>query len=130
MIQDVIAHENTDIAFSPNIIASLGLLYEPIKNLEITVLSKYVGAQYLDNTSNEDRKLDAYFITNLGINYSIMSWGFKEIKIGLLTNNIFNHLYENNGYTWGYIYGGKRITENYYYPQAGRNILVRLTLKM
>lgn len=130
MIQDVIAHTNTDIAFSPNTIASLGLLYEPIKNLELSLLSKFVGKQFLDNTSNKNRKLDAYYITNLSVNYTITTWGFKELKIGVLTNNLLNHLYENNGYTWGYIYGGKRITENYYYPQAGRNFLVRLTLKM
>jgi iron complex outermembrane receptor protein len=74
--------------------------------------------------------LNAYYTTNLNVNYTIKSWGFREIKIGVLANNLFNYLYENNGYTWGYIAGGKRITENYYYPQAGRNFLVRLTLKM
>ncbi|MEN9999077.1 MAG: hypothetical protein RI922_2067 [Bacteroidota bacterium] len=128
--QDVIVHNNTDIAFSPSTIASLGLSYVPIKNLDITVLSKYVGKQYLDNTSNENRKIDAYYLTNLSINYTIKDVLFKEIKIGVLTNNLFNYMYENNGYTWGYIYGGKYITENFYYPQAGRNFLVRLTLKM
>jgi iron complex outermembrane receptor protein len=130
MIQDVVAHSNTDIAFSPSTIASLGLLYEPIKNLEFSLLSKYVGKQYLDNTSNENRKLDAYYLTNLSVSYTIKNVGFKEIVIGALVNNLFNSKYENNGYTWGYIYGGKRITENYYYPQAGTNFLVRLTLKM
>ncbi len=128
--QDVIVHNNTDIAFSPSTIASLGLSYVPIKNLDITILSKYVGKQYLDNTSNENRKIDAYYLTNLSINYTIKDVLFKEIKIGVLTNNLFNYMYENNGYTWGYIYGGKYITENFYYPQAGRNFLLRLTLKM
>ena len=130
MVQDIIAHSNTDIAFSPNVIASFGLAYEPIKNLDIQLLLKYVGKQFMDNTSNESRKLDAYYITNLSVNYSISKWGLKELKIGVLSNNIFNHQYENNGYTWGYISGGKRITENFYYPQAGRNFLVRLTLSM
>jgi iron complex outermembrane receptor protein len=106
------------------------LRYEPIKNLDITLQSKYVGKQYLDNTSNESKKLNAYYTSNLTVNYTIKTWGFREIKIGVLANNLFNYLYENNGYTWGYIAGGKRITENYYYPQAGRNFLVRLTLKM
>ena len=123
-------HKNTDIAFSPATIASLGLMYEPIKNLDITLQSKYVGKQYLDNTSHESKKLNAYYTSNLTVNYTIKTWGFREIKIGVLANNLFNYLYENNGYTWGYIAGGKRITENYYYPQAGRNFLVRLTLKM
>ena len=130
MIQDVIAHTNTDIAFSPSVISSFGINYAPIKNLEINLLSKYVGKQYLDNTSNETRKLDAYFTSNLTVNYTIKTWGFKEIQIGVLCNNLFNALYENNGYTFGYTAGGKRITENYYYPQAGRNFLVRLTLKL
>jgi iron complex outermembrane receptor protein len=130
MIQDVIQHSNTDIAFSPNTIAAVGISYEPIKRLELNVLSKFVGKQFLDNTSTAERALDAYYITNLTIQYSLPNWGFKEIKIGVLANNIFNHLYENNGYTFGYISGGKRITENYYYPQAGSNFLLRLTLKM
>ena len=130
MVQDIIGHTNTDIAFSPSVISSFGINYAPIKNLEINLLSKYVGKQYLDNTSNETRKLDAYFTSNLTVNYTIKTWGFKEIQIGVLCNNLFNALYENNGYTFGYITGGKRITENYYYPQAGRNFLVRLTLKI
>ncbi len=130
MIQDIIAHSNTDIAFSPSVISNFGINYAPIKNLEINLLSKYVGKQYLDNTSNGTRKLDAYFTSNLTVNYTIKTWGFKEIQIGVLCNNLFNALYENNGYTFGYVTGGKRITENYYYPQAGRNFLVRLTLKI
>lgn len=130
MIQDIIAHSNTDIAFSPSVISSFGINYEPIKNLEINLLSKYVGKQYLDNTSNEARKLDAYLTSNLTVNYTIKTWGFKEIQIGVLCNNLFNTFYENNGYTFGYIASGKKITENYYYPQAGRNFLAKLTLKM
>ncbi len=130
MIQDIIEHSNTDIAFSPNAIAALGLSYMPLKGLEINLLSKYVGQQYLDNTSNDSRKLDDYYITNLNVNYTFTKFGFKEVSLGLLVNNIFDHEYENNGYTWGYIYGGQRITENFYYPQAGRNLLVRLTLKI
>ena len=127
MIQDVIHHKNTDIAFSPNAIASLGLLYEPIKNLELGLMSKYVGKQYLDNTSNNNRKLNEYYLTNLTLNYTFVKLGLKEIKVGVLVNNVFNYLYENNGYTFSYVYGGELTTENYYYPQAGRNFLARIS---
>jgi iron complex outermembrane recepter protein len=127
MIQDVINHKNTDIAFSPNAIASLGLLYEPIKNLELGLMSKYVGKQYLDNTSNNNRKLNEYYLTNLTLNYTFVKLGLKEIKVGVLVNNVFNYLYENNGYTFSYVYGGELTTENYYYPQAGRNFLARIS---
>ena len=130
MIQTVIQHSNTDIAFSPNVIAALGIQYEPIKNLTLTWQSKYVGKQYLDNTSNDRKSIDAYFTNNLMVNYSIKIKGIREMNVGILANNILNALYENNGYTFGYISGGKRIKENYYFPQAGRNFLLRLTIKI
>jgi len=130
MIQDQVVHSNTDIAFSPNLISSVGLLYEPLKGLEITWLAKYVGSQYLDNTSSKDRTLDPYFINNAGISYSFKNWGFKDIKIGLMANNLFNYRYANNGYTWGYILGGTRVIENFVYPQAGRSFLIKLSLQL
>jgi iron complex outermembrane receptor protein len=123
-------HSNSDLAFSPNIISSIGLSVEPLKNLFFTVTSKYVGQQFLDNTSNENRKIDAYFKTNLRLDYTIREKLFKEINIGFAVNNVFNALYANNGYTWGYVYGGQEIHENFYYPQAGINFMTRLTLKM
>jgi len=92
-------------------------------------MSKYVGDQYLDNTMNETRKMDAYFISNIRIQYEINDVVFKKITIGLLVNNLFDHMYENNGYTWGYIYDNYRVTENFYYPQAGRNFLARIALQ-
>ena len=90
-------------------------------------MSKYVGKQYLDNTSNNNRKLNEYYLTNLTLNYTFVKLGLKEIKVGVLVNNVFNYLYENNGYTFSYVYGGELTTENYYYPQAGRNLLARIS---
>lgn len=130
MIQTVIQHTNTDIAFSPNLIAALGIQYEPIKNLTLNWQAKYVGKQYLDNTSNYRKSIDAYFTNNLMVNYSFKIKGIRDMNVGLLANNILNALYENNGYTFGYISGGKRINENYFFPQAGRNFLLRLTVKI
>ncbi|MES2590166.1 MAG: TonB-dependent receptor [Bacteroidota bacterium] len=129
MIQDKIVHKNTDIAFSPNLITSLTLSYSPIKDLNFSILSKYVSKQFLDNTSTDSRSLDAYYITNLNANYTTSKLFGKEITFGLLVNNVFNHLFENNGYTWGYILGNKRIVENFYYPQAGINLLGRIAIK-
>jgi len=129
-VQDTIAHSNTDLAFSPNVIASGGIEYTPIKNLNITFLSKYVGSQFLDNTSSEDRMIDAYFFSNLQLSYKMENVLFKEMIFSLSVNNVFDELYENNGYTWGYVYGGQRTIENFYYPQAGRNFMARITLNM
>lgn len=128
-IQDEIVHTNTDLAFSPNVIGTLGLNYEPVKGLELGWTTKYVGSQFLDNTSSSDRMLDAYLFSNVQISYTVKDVVFSEATLGLQVNNVFNELYENNGYTWGYVYGGQRTIENFYYPQAGRNLMLRLTLK-
>lgn len=128
--EDEIKHAKTDLAFSPNLIAALGLNYEPINGLVLGASSKFVSEQYLDNTSSETRKIESYFFTNFQVSYTIKDVLFREITVGVQLNNAFNHLYENNGYTWGYIAGGQRISENFYYPQAGTNIMTRLTIKL
>ncbi len=120
---------NTDISFSPNIVAGSTLSYFPVTNLELTWLSKFVGKQYLDNTTNNFRAISPYFKNDLRIIYSIRPGFMKEISISLLVNNIFNELYESNGYTYGYFGGGQEFRENLYYAQAGTNFMTSLVLK-
>ena len=128
--QDAILHKNTDLAFSPNIVADLGLIYEPIDDLKINFSGKHVGDQYLDNTSTETQKLNAYTTVNLQLDYTLKEVLFEEVSFGLLVNNLLDASYESNGYNWGYIYGGVRTVENFYYPQAGRNFLARVVFKL
>ncbi|MDG1849645.1 MAG: TonB-dependent receptor [Flavobacteriales bacterium] len=128
--QDTIAHKNTDLAFSPNIVANLGLTYEPLEDLSINLSGKHIGGQYLDNTSTETQKLNAYTTLNLQLKYTLKEVLFEEVSFGLLVNNLLDESYESNGYTWGYIYGEVRTVENFYYPQAGRNFLARVVFKL
>jgi iron complex outermembrane receptor protein len=121
-------YKNTDIAFSPNMIAAASIEYNPFKGLNLMVQTKYVGEQFLDNTSNSDRKIEGYQTVDARISYSIFPKKMKEISFNLLANNIFNTLYSSNGYTYSYIVG-ETITENFYYPQAGTNFLIGMTLK-
>ena len=128
--QELIAHKNTNLAFSPTIVSNAGLTFEPLKNLSIDWITKYVGRQYLDNTSNDNRSINPFSFSNLTLSYKITNKFFEEITFGFLANNIFNTLYSNNGYTFSYIYGGQTTTENFYYPQAGRNFLGRILIKI
>jgi len=118
----------TDIAFSPNVVGSSELSYSPIKGGEIAFISKYVGKQYLDNTSNENRKLDAFFVNAARLHYGFSTKSVKNVGLTLLVNNLFSTLYSANGYTYAYIDTQKRIDTNYYYPQATRNFLLSLSL--
>ncbi|WP_090337835.1 TonB-dependent receptor [Dyadobacter koreensis] len=123
---DLINHGKSDISFSPNVIAGSQFTYSPQKNLEFALLTKYVGKQYLDNTSNETRKLDAYFTNDIRMTWTIKPSWAKEITFNFLLNNVFSERYESNGYTYGYIAGETLTQENFYFPQAGRNFLVGL----
>ena len=122
-------HHNSNLAFSPNIIAASQIRVLPFKNMYIDLMSKYVSDQYMDNTQNDSRKLDAFFVNNILFSYTKnFAKGIKTMRIGLLFNNVLNEKYEPNGYTYSGISGGVRSDYNYYYPQAGRNYLMQVTL--
>lgn len=124
-------YRNVDLAFSPRLIAAQQITIKPLGEFEVNLLSKYVDKQYLDNTQNESRKLNAFFVNDLRLAYTFSSLkGVKSLRVGLLINNIFNELYEPNGYTFSYIVGGQRMWENYYYPQAGTNFLLNVSVKL
>ncbi len=127
--QKVIEHKNTDLAFSPTVNAFGGINYV-YKGLTCNWTTKYVGRQYLDNTSDVNRSLNPFSFSNLLFSFVIPTKVLKEATIGLQVNNIFNTMYENNGYTFSYIYAGQMTTENFYYPQAGRNFMLRLLIKL
>jgi len=118
-----IVHTDTDIAFSPNVIVGSRLNYQFNKNFSVDLLSKFVGQQFLDNTSNENKAIDPYAINDLVLTYNLSSEFIQNIDFKLSINNILNTTYESNGYTFSYIAGGL-IEENFFYPQAGINFLL------
>ena len=120
----------TDISFSPNLIAGGQLSYAPGKNVELAWLSKYVSKQFMDNTSDTRRSLNSFFVNDIRASYSIKPKFVKELTFSLLVNNLFNHLYESNGYTYSYISEKQTVTENFYYPQAGTNFLLAVKVRL
>lgn len=122
-------YQKTNIAFSPDFVGSSELGFAPIKGGEIALISKYVSKQYLDNTSNNTRKLNAFFVNNIRLRYNFSTKAVKNVGVSFLINNIFGELYEPNGATYPDIEGGKVVNYNYYYPQANRNFLASLSLR-
>jgi len=122
-------YTNTTISFSPSSILSGELVYNPTKALALSWQSKHVGQQYLDNTENNTRKLNAYWVNNARLGYNFTRKGFKNVNLALLINNVLNKKYESNGYTFGYLSGGALTTENFYFAQSGTNLMLSLNLK-
>lgn len=123
-------YEETDISFSPNVVSGVELNIIPLKNWEISFPGKYVSRQYLDNTGNADRSLNAFYVQNFRTAYTLNNVLFKETNFILQVNNVFNKRYEPNGYTFSYIAGGATITENFYFPMAGTNFTFGINIKL
>lgn len=122
-------HTNTDISFSPSVIAAAMAGYKINKNWVFDVFGKYVGDQYLDNTQNEGRKLDAFTNVDVSLKYTNAAIeGIKELTMGVYLNNVLNSFYAPNGYTFGGILNGQRANFNYVYPMAGRNVMFKASI--
>jgi iron complex outermembrane receptor protein len=127
---------NTNIAYSPDFIAGNMVTFLPIKNLQIAFLSKFVGEQFMANIDAEGSKLRSYFVNDLNVSYEFIPKGvFKSIYLSALVNNIFDYKYISNGFFYTYDDDFSNppavatIEGAGYYPQAGINFLIGLTLK-
>lgn len=127
---------NTNISFSPNLIFGNALVFQASKNIKMSLLSKYVGEQYMGNVDSELSKLDSYFVNDFNMSYVINTNSiFKSITLTALVNNIFNVEYVSNGYFFTYedtwTSPGESLTMEGagYYPQATTNFLLGATFK-
>jgi iron complex outermembrane receptor protein len=128
---------NTNIAYSPDIIVGNVVTFLPIRNFQISFLSKFVGEQYMGNIDSEGSKLKSYFVNDLNVSYEIKPKSvFKAVVLSVLVNNIFDYKYVSNGYfyTFDDDYSNPAAVTTIegagYYPQAGINFLAGLTLQL
>jgi iron complex outermembrane receptor protein len=132
------SYANTDISFSPSLISAVQVSVYPfrkrqksfIQYVSIDILEKYVGEQYLDNTSKRNRMLKSYMTSDVICHWplSVKSHTVLNFKAGI--NNLFNKRYEANGYTYSYQYDSTLTTQNYYSPQAGRRWMVGIGIEL
>lgn len=121
--------ETTDIAFSPAIVGGAAINFLPVENFELSLLSKYVGKQYMDNTQDDSRKLNPFYTQDIRAIYRIKNKWLKELSITGQVNNVFDKKYEPNGYTFSYIWGGETVTENFYFPMTGTNFMIGVNFR-
>ncbi|MBM3436618.1 MAG: TonB-dependent receptor, partial [Bacteroidetes bacterium] len=119
----------TDISFSPDLIGGSNLSWEPFQSFRIALQQKYVGRQYIDNTSNKNRSLDPYFVSDLKLCYSIKTGFIRQIDLMISLNNIFNTEYESNAWVYRYYYGNEEYKMDGYFPQAKFNVMAGVSLK-
>jgi iron complex outermembrane receptor protein len=124
-----VEHKNTNIAFAPSLIAfgQLGVTpfvnHKDLKAFQVNLMYKHIGNQYLDNTSNKDRMLPSYGLVDLRLMYNWKINNKNTVQFNLTVYNLLNKMYVSNGYNYSYIADGSLQNGNYYFPQAGTNIL-------
>jgi len=144
-----VVHNNTDLAFSPDIIANLEVGYKANQMTawgirfapELSLLNKYVGRQFMDNTSSLDASLDPYTFSDLRLRIPIDLKGKQALEFNFWINNIFDSQFFSNGWVYRFRSAGySPLADDPYarregmgqynltglFPQAGRNWLMGL----
>ncbi len=119
----------TDLAFSPTLLFNSKLNFEPVKSLQVGFMSRYVGKQYIDNTSSEMRILSPYFINDLQLSYAFHPHFIKEISVQFQVSNLFNAEYETNAWIYRYYSSGEEGNFDGYFPQAGVHFMAGIRLR-
>jgi len=118
----------TNISYSPNVVGSAVLTFIPLKDLDLSIISKFVGKQYFTNASSENSKIDPYSVFNFRAGYSFSVSNIKRINVQLSVNNLLNKNYISNAYGGNWFEQGVEKTWSYYFPQAGTHFMLRLGL--
>ncbi len=125
----------SDLSFSPNVVASSELSFRvwgqaDRGHADLTLVTKYVSDQYLDNTASRERMLDAYVVNDVRANITLVGWkGTRSIDVNLTVRNVFSELYESNGWVYSYVYEGRRQQMVGLYPQAPVNLLCGVAVR-
>ncbi|TCJ12530.1 TonB-dependent receptor [Flaviaesturariibacter flavus] len=128
---DTLNYNNTQIAYSPWLTSAGTIIAKPAKGFEVSLISKGVSKQYLDNSAQANRMLRGYFVQDAELRYNwAPTRGLSGLETFVRVNNIWNRAYESNGYTYSYKYDNSLVRENFYYPMAGTNVLVGLNVRL
>jgi len=129
---------NTNISFSPDVIAGNVVTYSPNENIDLSLFSKYVGKQYINNFDTESVALESYFTSDFNIQYKVNKLPvLKSMVFSGQVNNVFNNLFSNNAFYFNFDVandendpsaGVTTIDGSAIYPQAGINFLLGITL--
>lgn len=137
MIVQSIDYGTTDLSFSPSVVGAGIITLRPLaycgprgKDFRLQIIGKYVGSMYVDNTSREEMRQDAYGLLNLKASYTWHLRGGNELEAQLAVNNVLNHKYRVNAWNSTY-YFEDGTTEVYrgYFQQPGTNYMGRVVVR-
>ena len=127
--QHQVEFSNTDILMSPSLVGMASMTLRPFVSMSgfmnsayLTLNGKYVGKQYYDNTSSDDRSIPSYFVADLSAGFELPHMSFS-----LHVNNLFNHMYYADAWLWRAYFqqDDAYISDVGIYPQAPLNLMFK-----
>ncbi len=130
--QQQFVRKQADLALSPNLIAGAELAFSPFQkgtwtekqSLTLSLLTRYVGQQFIDNSGDVNNTLKAYSFSDLRVVYQHKGQLLRQLELSLWVNNLFNAMYSSNAWSYRYIYAGQGAVDQGLYPMAGRNVML------
>ena len=102
---------------TPRLLANAGLAWRTTDALRLTLDARHTGRSYLSNTGNDDFVLPAFTTADVGA-----EWRAGRYGVMAQLRNAANARAYRGGYT--------DFTTSYYYPQAPRNFVVTMKVKI
>ena len=155
--QHSVEYVNADILMSPSLVGMASATVRPFagsgrswESLYASLTGKYVGKQYFDNTSSDERSVPAYFVGDLALGYRVplgRSLGFARddrrgarddrmgsdpsVSFSFHINNVFNRMYYADAWVWRAYF---RDDSSWYsdiglYPQAPLNAMFKVAFQ-
>ena len=136
---------NTDILMSPSLVGMADLTFRPfassagsLNSAYLSLNGKYVGKQYYDNTSSDERAVPAYFVADLSLGYEVplrKSFDLMDddssLSFSLHVHNLFNKMYYADAWLWRAYFKQEDAfyAETGIYPQAPANIMFKVSYR-
>ena len=128
--QRAVKFEKSDIAFSPAVTGMGMITLLPSKSSSISLHGKYVGKQYMDNTSNLSRSVPQYFVLGLNASKSFELKSGRYLDVQLFIDNMLNRKYFSNGWVYSAEFlNGDAYNEEGLYPQAEINFTAKVAFR-
>lgn len=133
-----IRYGSTDMLLSPSALGMArvrltpwkGVDGSPLRTTSLCVDWKYVGRQYIDNTSRREMEIPSYDVMNLSVGHEF-NVGGGSLGLSAYVGNLLNRRYY--AYAWRWESFSRAENRLYYgvgiYPQATANVMFRLSYR-